>query len=629
MGSSFPSLMRDGSSVMGFLSKFFGGDPSPTSAKSEAEAAPQPASDEGKDTATRPSAEEPPSAVGPARSSRPPVESERKTPEASSKRAEPATERKPVAQAGGARSAPLARTVERSDRAKGLSPQAAPEPETPARGAAARADAETVKRPAVRPGKSPNQRAAARAGGAERRPALAEEPAPLTPPRRGVERPRKPLEESILTSAPKLPVEPRGARGAANPTPEASPPADTKPERASASTAEMDAAALAAFRSRRDHSKSPGFYSSITPAHNIHAVSAPSALKATMVGVGAKHGPERARSLAAPAASKAGAGSAAESPAADAGVSARGLSTARELPASGDPEAAPPLPVVGLDFKEDTSPGLGNNRSRHDPAAVMLPDKPLEVLLEFILALAMGFASETWLAPARTAVADLRRAAARGDRISLEKALGLLSKELDDFATLDERKERILHAFVAVNLALPHPVDIAARRAERERLIVEQLLAEVSLIHPLIPQRLRDDGVISSLARLLAADVEELSKRVSSSREQAEQVASTFQEYLASRAGRGPEVVILGKTRALRERLRSLEASAQHFDRVSEEEDAEARRRARRQRQAEVHQLNLLLAELGEASMLSDLERCSVQGKIERLGRWLSEHEAS
>jgi len=112
-------------------------------------------------------------------------------------------------------------------------------------------------------------------------------------------------------------------------------------------------------------------------------------------------------------------------------------------------------------------------------------------------------------------------------------------------------------------------------------------------------------------------------------REQADQIVSTFQGYLLARSQRGPERVLLGKGQALERRLAALEASAEQFERASDGEDPEARRIARRQRQADVLQLNLLLAERGEASILGELERCSVQGKIERLKRWLTELTAS
>ena len=58
-------------------------------------------------------------------------------------------------------------------------------------------------------------------------------------------------------------------------------------------------------------------------------------------------------------------------------------------------------------------------------------------------------------------------------------------------------------------------------------------------------------------------------------------------------------------------------------------DDREQKREARRRRQSDIARLNLFLAERGEAAMLAELERCSVQGKIARLRRWLTEQPAS
>jgi hypothetical protein len=181
---------------------------------------------------------------------------------------------------------------------------------------------------------------------------------------------------------------------------------------------------------------------------------------------------------------------------------------------------------------------------------------------------------------------------------------------------------------VHVDLALPGPIDVTGQRLLRERLIAGQLLGELALSNPLLTQRVKEEGFVS-LERLARLDATDLAERLGVRREQAEQVVSTFQGYLLARGERGPELALLGKGQALERRLSALEASAEQFDRACDGEDSEARRLARRQRQSDVLQLNLLLAERGEASILGELERCSVQGKIERLKRWLTELTAS
>jgi hypothetical protein len=446
---------------------------------------------------------------------------------------------------------------------------------------------------------------------------------------------KRALEESILTSAPKLAGDAARA-GAARPAANVAPPAPSgegqiQPQEAPKSSerrslSSIEAANLATFRSRRDKMKSPGFYS-VSPANGSHAVpgaaSGANLMKATVVGIAPPPEPAQA--------AKADKGTEPNAVCASPALAAAGAALENLEPLSPE-ESAPPQKIKGgAAEKEDTSPGLGENRSRHDPAAkvVALPDKDLELVVEFVIALSMGVVSESWLPPIRSALSELRTVAGHSERSGLEKALGLLSKELDEPGDLsEERRLRILRLFTSVDVALPRPVDIAARKAQRERLILEQLLLEVATIHPLIPQRLRDEGV-ATLDRLARANMDELALRVAVDRDQADQIASTLRSYLSARALRGPDMVILGKSRAIRERLRALEASAEDFERASDSEDAEARRSARRRRQADVVQLNLLLAEFGEASILSEIERCSVQGKIERIGRWLRELDAS
>jgi hypothetical protein len=280
--------------------------------------------------------------------------------------------------------------------------------------------------------------------------------------------------------------------------------------------------------------------------------------------------------------------------------------------------------------KEDTSPGLGTTRSRHDPAVRLdLPEGDLELLVDFVMDLGLGLAGDSWLSPVREAVGRLKACAIKLQRGGLEKALGQLAVELDAPNVLgEERRARIQQALVLVDLALPRPIDVPGQRLVRERLIVQHLLAELSAAHPMISQALREDGV-ASLERLSRLGAEELAERTSVPLERAEQALSAFREYFSERARRGPELSLAGKTRALEQRLQDLESSAELFERVADDDDAGAKREARRRRQSDIARVSLYLAERGEAGILGEIERCSVQGKIARLRRWLTEQPPS
>jgi hypothetical protein len=226
-------------------------------------------------------------------------------------------------------------------------------------------------------------------------------------------------------------------------------------------------------------------------------------------------------------------------------------------------------------------------------------------------------------------VARLKAAAGRLSRAPLEKALAQFQVEIDaPNALSEERRGRIMQQLVLVDLALPRPMDVSGQRQLRERLIVQQLLGQLAASHPLVAQRLREDGSISleRLSRLVPA---ELAERAGLEREQVEQALGPFREYLEERGRRGLEAAQLGKSALLAQRLAELEASAELFEQVADGDDARAKRDARRRRQADIARVSLFLAECGEAGILGEFERSSVQGKIARLRRWLSELPAS
>jgi hypothetical protein len=350
-------------------------------------------------------------------------------------------------------------------------------------------------------------------------------------PRASAERPRRALEDSVVTSAPKLPETPGRAGGLPRPTAgkgstiskNPAPPAPSAPR---AQAAGLDTGGAAASRSRKDRNKSPGFYSSVSPLNGSPPVSAgaPTAttlMKATITGVAPP--PERLQEPAKldpskvetgkidPAQAEVAKVEAAKveavkveavkveavkveaearletKPEANAPVSAqpgtnrqvdpavvplepRGNAASTPLPLSPAPKpsAAPPILDPSDKEKEETAPGLGQSRSRHEPLIPLdLPPKDLEFLVEFIMDLAIGPTASTWLAPLRAAVRRLEEAALRGQRSLLEKALTGLALELDGSGEIgDERRRRILHHFVGVEMALPRPLGGAGPMAK-------------------------------------------------------------------------------------------------------------------------------------------------------------------
>jgi hypothetical protein len=536
--------------------------------------------------------------------------------------------------------------------------QTAP-PAAPAIMADAPAPASPV--PAVSTGAAPDTAAESpRAGrptlqNTERQPASSSTHEPPVPnvPRRAPDSPRRAaqLESSIITSAPALGIEASRAPAAPRPgavtrsakavSPDAAKAGGTDPNgahRAPMSSVSGETGLLGA-RGRKDRSKSPGFYSNMAPAYGAQVVSAnpnQSALRRTTVGLAPP--PDLGAVEAAPAPTPVAeppepVASAAAEAIGDAATSATAVERMLDIGATETetPDSAPVFAAPEDELeKEATAPGVGHMPSRHDPVIKNeFPDRDLDLLVQFVMDVGLGLASEAWLAPVRGAVSRLKAAAVKFQRSGLDKALAQLELELEaPNALAEERKSRIVQQLVLVDLALPRPIDVSGQRVIRERLIVQHLLSDLSVAHPLIAQRLRDEGSLS-LERLARIAPAELAEKASITAEQAEHALSSIRDYLLERARRGPEAALLGKAHALEQRLVELEASAQHFERVADGDDVPAKREARKKRQSDIGRLSLFLAEWGEAGILGEFERCSVQGKIARLRRWLTDLPAS
>ncbi len=623
---------------MGFLSKLFGGDAAPAPDKTADEPSPS--------AATRPN----PVAVSSLTAS-----------EAALARAAADTE------ASGA--TPVAPAPEPVPTASASANADAP-PRAPAKAPAIEAPA--IETPANTPVKAtvvananvataePSRVARPTLKNTERRPpsSATNEPPPPNVPRRAPELPRRPaqLESSIITSAPALGIEPprapaaprpgavsRAAKAAGADTPKPGVAEPNGSPRAPLSSVAGETGLLGA-RGRKDRSKSPGFYSNMAPAYGAQVVSpnlGQAALRRTTVGLAPPPDLGAIEAVSAPA----GASPPAASPDPVAGVPAAVSGNAAPTPASDierpfdaadlaevdSPESAPVSAATEDELeKEATAPGVGHTPSRHDPVIKSeFPDRDLDLLVQFVMDVGLGVAGEAWLAPVRESVARLKAAAVKFQRSGLDKALAQLELELEaPNALAEERKSRIVQQLVLVDLALPRPIDVSGQRVVRERLIVQHLLGDLSVAHPLIAQRLRDEGTLS-LERFARITPAELAEKAGISPEQAEHALSSFRDYLLERARRGPESALIGKAQALEQRLVELEASAQLFEAVADGDDVHAKRDARKKRQLDIARVSLFLAEWGEAGILGEFERCSVQGKIARLRRWLTDLPAS
>jgi hypothetical protein len=277
-------------------------------------------------------------------------------------------------------------------------------------------------------------------------------------------------------------------------------------------------------------------------------------------------------------------------------------------------------------FEETTSPGVGERA--HAPAhapAVELPRTELEFLGEFALQLALGPLSALWVREAKPALMAVRNAGAHAGNPALTLALETLERafaEPPNTRIDDAYRQTVLNGLLLLEPWLPTPRDVMQAKALRERLIIEELLAHTLGVTAVARQRLKDKGY-ANLDRLAEVDARVLAEQAELTPEQAQNLLSAFSDYVKAHAERAP---LAGRTytQSINDALLRLESSAAAFDYTCNGDDAREKRTARRRRQQAITAMNLLLAELGEAELLGELARCSVDERLELLREWIA-----
>jgi hypothetical protein len=273
--------------------------------------------------------------------------------------------------------------------------------------------------------------------------------------------------------------------------------------------------------------------------------------------------------------------------------------------------------------EETTNPGVGAHAVVRPPRKPELPRDELKLLADFAVQLSLGPVSGLWLMEAKPAVAVLKSAATDQGIAELLSALEQLEPVMlaAPAQRIDgEPRSALLAKLKPLERWLPSK-DIASETSGRERLILDQLIAQISGLHPSSRRRLEDRG-FASLERLRAASAELLVQEIDLSPQHAEGLLAAFQSYYEERAER-PPALGRGLERCVTDAVGALERSAIEFDQACDTSDSERKRNARKQRAQAIAHTNLLLAELGESELIDQMVRCSVQERVERLRQWL------
>lgn len=253
---------------------------------------------------------------------------------------------------------------------------------------------------------------------------------------------------------------------------------------------------------------------------------------------------------------------------------------------------------------------------------------------DFVIELGLAPTGKAWLAICRPAVASLRRAAERIRFVALVAATDAFAAALEaaDQATgttVDgPQRADILARYADLVKLLPDAFDTKTTQDQREPIVVHALLAKVPGLGSLAIHRMYAAGVMS-LAALYRARVDELVATTGIDTSTCAAVVAAFQAYKRERAEQVPEPDHARERRRLRTLLDALADVESRFKAAEAAEDRVARRETRRQRAVLTRELDLVLAQIGELDLVTEVSRSSTARRIRRIDGWLRQPAAS
>ena len=266
-------------------------------------------------------------------------------------------------------------------------------------------------------------------------------------------------------------------------------------------------------------------------------------------------------------------------------------------------------------------------------AVAQLHAQPLR---ELMFQLELGRTPREWCTLARPVLRPLLDAAQQIGMLELVGALGAFDAALERASvetapTLSERAvENVKNAYQGLCLQLPEvfAVSSATGGPGRQAVLLESLLLQLPELQRRSLAKLYAAG-LSSLAQLSQARAEELAAVTGLEEPLAARLIAHVRSFEEARTKVAPteqKSRAHERLRTLLERLRQLQAD---FEQAEREEQSDRKRAARRGREAALHELDLVLAEIGEVSVIEELKRCPVQLKIQRVSTYLKEAQAS
>jgi hypothetical protein len=252
---------------------------------------------------------------------------------------------------------------------------------------------------------------------------------------------------------------------------------------------------------------------------------------------------------------------------------------------------------------------------------------------DFMIDVRWGQATVDWIDVCEPSIRSLRRAAERLVFPELCGALDAFATTLagaktGDHATIEgDRRDAILAGHSALAQLMPQAFALDLDRTQREGVILQSLLAQISEVRKVTIDKLYAAG-LTSLESMLLATPQDLVETTGIEAEVAARIVERFRAYREEVKANAPDATRAHERERIAELAVALHKLQTEYERADGEwsKEANAKKRELRQARAQtLNDLNVVLARLGEVELLHELEKTTFEQKVVRIEAFLRE----
>jgi hypothetical protein len=252
----------------------------------------------------------------------------------------------------------------------------------------------------------------------------------------------------------------------------------------------------------------------------------------------------------------------------------------------------------------------------------------------FIFELKRGTATKEWIDICRPAIQGIRRSAegmgltlAAQRMVDVETALSL-AQGSEHRVLSGEIRDLLLSCYEDLIKVMPQAFVVGEEEEQREGIIINALLMQIPNMGHVTVERLFRAG-LTSLDTLFLAQKDDLAVATGISSSMSELICEKFQSYRTELEGNSRQLGVSGQRTRLAEMLEDLRRYHEGFELATENEWsnralASEKREYRQQRQSASLRINVLLAEMGELGLVTELQKLSFERRIQRIEEYLA-----